>query len=227
MTTMTKTTFALSGVVLSLALIAMPAKAATVAEQIQAAFASNDVTVIQKLISANPGNEGKMGTVVINGVSKALESNPKMAAAAMGQVGTLCSADMDADTAKEMASALRELVNALKTAQGQGNTNETENGAIFATAMSCAGQPAIVAADAGLYADVLADASSFQGDGSVQKQLNFARQMGLRPNNNQQPTVIQTVDEPPAGSTPPAPPVIDEPVFEEVPNFDESEFGPS
>lgn len=189
-----KITKFLSAAIIAIGLAASPASAATIAEQVAGAFSGNNADAFQQLIASNPGQEGALAVAILGGVKDNLESNSSLAAAAMGQLGSLFSADLPLETAQQMAAALREVVNAVKSANAQGTGSQSDNGSIIAAALTYASQPSIVAADAGLYADVLADASEFTGDDEVQKQLNFARQMGLRPNNNQQPTVIQTPD---------------------------------
>ncbi|NDC56715.1 MAG: hypothetical protein EBZ69_07915, partial [Alphaproteobacteria bacterium] len=152
---------------------------------------------IKQLIDSNPTEAGAIARSIVSFVRESVPNNPDFLGEQMETVSTLCGGDVKADDATGLAQELRGLVSALKESAQQ--TGE-QNSAMLASALGCAGSPAIVAVDPELYSLLLVDAAQFASlvraePGSALSQLvNFARQTGFRPNNNQIPTITQSVD---------------------------------
>ncbi len=118
----------------------------------------------------------------------------KAVSALLGKAGGCCATNIDPTSAQKIVGNIRAIVSAATT-----NTNKAEAGKVMSTALGCAGQPSIVAVDPTLYSTVLADSAEFaelardengnSTDPKVTKDVQFARQHGNRPSNNQQPTV--------------------------------------
>ncbi len=165
-------------------MVATPARA-DMTQDLNDAFAKQDFAALESAIAKNPGQEGAMGAAISRKVGELISTNPELAAQYMGKVGTLCTANMDQQSAGDFAQALRGLMAALRAAEG----NTDANNQVLAAAVGCAGQPAIVAEDPSLYLSMLADASESANEDVVQ----FARQQfipRLGPlANNQQPTI--------------------------------------
>lgn len=158
---------------------AVPVRADMI-QDLNAAFAKEDAEALQAVIAANPGQEGTLGAAITNKVAELLAVNPALAEKYMDKTGTLCSANMDKQAASDFAQALRNVMTAISAANADGKGNENTNG-VLSAAMTCAGQPSIVAEDPSLYLAMLADASD-QTDPEV---VQFARQQLIRSGDNQ------------------------------------------
>lgn len=113
----------------------------------------------------------------------------------LGKAGNCCAVDVDPLTAQKIAGNIKIIVAAAGSAVKKRDDRQ-DAGKVMSAALGCAGQPSIVAVDPALYSAVLADSSEFaelardeNGGSTVGQDVQFARQHGNRPSNNQQPTV--------------------------------------
>ncbi len=161
-----KTTLVLSGALLAIGLIVMPF----------AAHAANQC--VDFYDSAAKAANGK---------------DLKAAATFMDNAGGCCAADIDATSAQKIIGDIKVIVAAASSAATK-KSDKGDAGKAMSNALGCAGQPGIVAIDPTLYSLVLIDSAEFaqlarDENSGVGKDVQYARQHGSRPSNNQQPTV--------------------------------------
>lgn len=167
MTRTIKTTLALSGFLLALGLAVMPITAHAAEQCVDfydhAAKSANDKDL-------------------------------KAVSAFLDKAGSCCASDIDPTSAQKIINDIKAIVTAATTASSSKGGNKEDAGKAMSNALGCAGQPGIVAVDPNLYSTVLADSAEFaelarDENGSVGKDVQYARGHGTRPSNNQQPTV--------------------------------------
>ncbi len=161
-----KTALVLSGALLALGLIVMPMRAHA---------ANQCVDLYGEASKAASAKDLKATSILLE------------------KAGNCCAADIDPTSAQKIIGSVKTIVGAASAAASK-KTDKNDAGKVMANALGCAGQPSIVAIDPTLYSLVLADSAEFaelarEENGGVSKDVQFARQHGNRPSNNQQPTV--------------------------------------
>lgn len=120
----------------------------------------------------------------------------KAASILLEKAGNCCATDLSSGEVQGLINDIKSIMaNANKSITKGGDKNDA--GKVMSSALDCAGQPSLVAADPTFYSEVLADSAQIvelaqdeNATGDLPQLPNFARNpVSFQAQNNQQPTV--------------------------------------